>query len=160
MFPRKLFCIGFTVTGYSNSHSSGGSRPVSSSTRGLHRFAGYKGTAEPSLEYRDPFRRAKRWSVGAGSIRAVVAGRRYCEKCSKIADQRAQWCQRCQLVIVAREMGTGARRWPVLGTARQPRDHRIERDSTRSRQQVRRRCASAKVARSPSPSAVGTIRWT
>jgi hypothetical protein len=34
-------------------------------------------------------------------------------------------------------MSTGARPWPVLGTAHQPRDHRIEHDVTRRRQRVR-----------------------
>jgi hypothetical protein len=34
-------------------------------------------------------------------------------------------------------MGTGTRPWPILGVPHQPHDHRIERDVTRRRQQVR-----------------------
>jgi len=41
------------------------------------------------------------------------------------------------LVILAREMGTGPRPWPILGVPHQPRDDRIERDVTHRRQQVR-----------------------
>jgi hypothetical protein len=59
------------------------------------------------------------------------------EKCGKISDQRAQRRRRCQLVVLARELRPSARPRPVLGTAHQPRDHRIESDVTRRRQQMR-----------------------
>jgi hypothetical protein len=52
--------------------------------------------------------------------------------------QRAQRRHYRQLIILACKMGTGARPRPVLGTAHQPRDHRVERDITRRRQQVPR----------------------
>ena len=55
---------------------------------------------------------------------------RHGEKRRKIGDQGAQRRRRCELVILARELRPSARPWPVLATAHQPRDHRIESDVT------------------------------
>jgi hypothetical protein len=138
---RALGARGITVTVYSTSLSSGSSRPVYPCARGFG--PGLPGArARPSRRSSaaNPFRRPKRSSDGGrpfDSSRRRRVGR-CCEKCSKIGDQRAQGPHRCQLVILAREMCADARPWPVLGTAHQRRDHRIERDVTHGRQQVRR----------------------
>jgi hypothetical protein len=102
-------------------------------------FTRCTGAAEPPLERREPFRHPKR---SLDSRRPLDPSRhlrvgRCAEKRSKIGDQRVQWRHRCQFVILAREMGTGTRSWPILGVPHQPCDHRIERDVTHRRQQVR-----------------------
>jgi hypothetical protein len=62
---------------------------------------------------------------------------RHCEKRRKIGHQCAQRRHRCEFVILARELRTRARPWPVIGTAHQPRDDWIESDVTGRRQQMR-----------------------
>jgi hypothetical protein len=122
-------------------------------------FAGCQRAAEPALEHRDPFRppqRAadRRGPLDAGRRRRV--GRRG-EKRREIGDQRAQRRHRCELVILARELRPSAGPWPIFGTAHQPRDHRIERDVTRRRQQM----SPATRPRPPASRQVGMIgRWT
>ena len=103
------------------------------------RFAGCQRAAEPALEYRDPFRPPQRAADGGGPLDPGRRRRvgRHGEKRRKIRDQGAQRRHRCELVILARELRPSARTWPVLRTAHQPRDHRIERDVTRRRQQMR-----------------------
>ena len=86
---------------------------------------------------------------------------RQCEERGEIRDQCAQRRHRCELVILARELRPSARPWPVLGTARQSRDHRIESDITRGRQQMRlahhhrAKAALEQMARPPEPSVDG-----
>jgi hypothetical protein len=65
--------------------------------------------------------------LGPGRRRRV---RWHREKRCEVRDQGTQRRRRCELVILARKLHPRARPWPVLGTAHQPRDHRIERDVT------------------------------
>jgi len=79
-------------------------------------FTRCKEAAEPPLERRDPFRHPKRSPDSRRPLdpRRHLRVGRCAEKRSKIGDQRAQWRYRSQLVILAREMGTGTRPWPIL----------------------------------------------
>ncbi len=111
-------------------------------------FAGCQRPAELALERRDPFRRPKRSADRGGPFNSGRHRRvdRHREKPGKIGDQRVQWRDRRQLIMLAREMSAGARPWPVFGTGHQPRDHRIKSDVTRCRQQMRlvhHHCAEA-----------------
>ena len=108
------------------------------------------------LEHRDPFRAAQRAADGGplgpgGRSRVGEHG----EKRPEIRDQGAQWRHRCELVILARELRPRARLCPVFGTAHQPRDHRIERDITGRREQMRLvhyHCAKATLQQMATPS--------
>ena len=112
-----------TVTVYECSQQVRFPRCVHVRSRLWTGFAGCKVAAEPPLERRDPFgcpeRSPDRRCPLDPSRRRLVG--RCCEKGSKIGDQRAQGRHRCQLVILTREMGAGARPWPVLGTGTSPR---------------------------------------
>ena len=149
-----------------------------------------QGAAKPPLERRDPFQRPKRSSVRWWAPARSAPSSRGRSVLPEVQQNRGSWAQgrrRCPLVILAREMGAGARPWPLPSTAHQPRDCRIKRDVTRDRQEVRlvhhHRAEAGleqmarpveprvdgpggtavrfgKVARSPSSSAGVTIRWT
>jgi hypothetical protein len=134
--------LGYGVTGtvYSTSHSSGGSRPVSPRARGF-------GSGLPGARAR-PSRRSSagihsgapsgRPIVGARSIRAVVAGSAGAVRsAAKSGINARKGATVASSSSAPARLGAGARPWPVLGTARKPRDHRIERDVTRCGQQVR-----------------------
>jgi hypothetical protein len=116
--------------------------------------------AEPTLEHLDPFRPPRRASDGEGSLDPGRRRRvsRYGEKRRKIGDQRLRWRHRYQLVILACKLRPGARPWPIFSAAHQPGDHRIKRDVTRRRHQVRLvhhhrpKATLEQMARPPEPS--------
>jgi hypothetical protein len=128
------------LTVYSTSHRSGGSRPGSPCARGFGPgLPGCKGAAEPPLERCDPFRRPKRSSdagrpLDPGRCRRVGRCR---EERSKIGDQREQGLHHCQLVIRPARRARALDHGQSSAATHQPRDHRIEHDVTRRRQQVR-----------------------
>jgi hypothetical protein len=127
------------VTVYSRFHSSCPCCAVSPSSRGFGPgLRGAKGrpSRRSSIAIHSglPSGRPMVGPLDPGRRRRVG---RHREKRRKTGDQRAQRRHRCELVILARELRPGGRPWPVFGTAHQPRDHRIESDVTRGRQQMR-----------------------
>jgi hypothetical protein len=110
-----------TVTVYSTSHSSGGSRPVSPCPRGFGPGlpgAGARASRRSSTAIHSGAP-SGRPMVGARSIRTVVAGLAGAPRNAAKSGTSAQRRRGCQLVILAREMSAGARPRPVLGTAHQ-----------------------------------------
>jgi hypothetical protein len=127
-----------TVTVYSTSHGSCAGRAVSGSTRGFGPgLRGAKRQAEPALEHRGPFRPPQRMADGGDPLNRVVAAaagiaRRAAKSEISARNGATVVNSSSSPASCARVLDHGQR-----GTAHQPRDHRIERDVPRRRQQTR-----------------------